>query len=690
MSLKNIETVGELQDYEFIIGVIQSLHYADDTCDVLVDGQVYSAAPLLYHCNASAPERSNGAIQGAVWGFAVGDGVVCMRQRVDVGAEIFVIGHKSGARPCRPVIAVVMTQVEGEAVAWDLINDCVVVEINTKAAVLAALTSYGVTEQTECGVDDERTYCWISSPTLVARKLHADLPVWNMTISEYPPFYEPQNTIVGMLRSQELYNCIDDGEDCADNKLKMVHAFFTNPDTSRSQIPRPGQWLADIYGAIPYEDWDAEECGPIPYDWGQNWQYYVSPPRTERNFSPDEEYLFFRSIFDYFYSGGSASYPPLTQLSVAGLTLGATLMYKRTRDAEYFHPDEIVDATWLASGQIQSQLDFLRAYQVIGNTPGTANNPSESNPTYNLLLPHVVMFDQGCGMATNDEISLLFEYASVYPNLYEFHEKEKVWDAEGVMLAKLKQEFRIYYRTPYFKSNVDAILFNRVNDERVGLGLLPLKLNYNLYKAAEVFAKDMAGRESIEPPHIGSDGSLHWQRALAQNYAKYINTHSAMGYGLSENIQGNPIGLNVQVERVVDNTDTKTPTDYTVTKTGEVKTIVGDGWQHSHTKDGLVVELSGDGWKQSPGHWSEIIYANWTEAGLFSQFDADSYRSYISQSFGMVGNPSNWLDQTKQKWPGFTTFNTEKLLTYINENFTFTAEGDQRRKPKVWLCTIPV
>ena len=99
MPRKNFRNFGELQQYEYVPGVIDAVDGETDTCAVTVGDSSYSGVPIYYHCAPDSPLRDNGAIEGAAAGFAEGDAVVVLRQRRpealagDFEPKLFVIGH---------------------------------------------------------------------------------------------------------------------------------------------------------------------------------------------------------------------------------------------------------------------------------------------------------------------------------------------------------------------------------------------------------------------------------------------------------------------------------------------------------------------------------------------------------------------------------------------------------------------
>lgn len=117
MPRKNFPTLGELQNYDYLRGVITSDPDSNtDTCSVRVkeardvDGTIvyvdvnYDNIPIYYHCENDSALRENGAIEGAAAGFALNDSVAILKQRFSEGStetpELFVFAHIDGIRRC--------------------------------------------------------------------------------------------------------------------------------------------------------------------------------------------------------------------------------------------------------------------------------------------------------------------------------------------------------------------------------------------------------------------------------------------------------------------------------------------------------------------------------------------------------------------------------------------------------------
>jgi len=678
--LKNIKTAGELQESRFVTGEITALDHSLDSCSISIEGSSYSDVPIFYHCNPTAVETSTGAIKGGSWGFAVGDKAVVLVQVSITNLSRFVIGHKYGARTCAPLLILYSSESGEEAVIWDILNDQSVSTIDTLSNLQTILTEWGVTDQTECLPDDVREYCYNDFGVVHPQKFETDLPCFDITISEDPPF------IVGA--DPPYVDLLDYGDlnsTCAGYDYHFAQSYYINPVVTKDQTPRPGMWVADISGVIPIGDWDTVNWGVCPLEYGQSWKIDPDTGLPSERYNVNQAYYFFRSIFDIKLNGGSVVIPYSTQLTVHNLSLSTTLVYQFTRDGEYYHVDTDIDlATWLLAGYTENRYDYYMELTDYGLHP---DNITHWGPAFHLLIPHIPMWDKTTGSATNGESTILFEHLNVYPSKYGFYEADKIWDSS--MVSKLKQAFRLYYRHPYFKKNMDAVLFEKVNEERVALGREPLELNWNLYKAAQGFSDDMAGRLSTAPLHVGSDGSMIQERTEDAGFA--LNTYLTGNnlFGVGENVFAAPVGLGWQIERVVDNSDINIPKTYISEVTNTVKDLAVDDFQLSHNYDGIITIASGDGWKQSPSHYATFSEPGFTDTGMATQAEENG-QIYISQDFGVIGDPNDFTDQTKQHWPGFASFDTTKLLTYVNDNFVFDkVNGDEHRVPKIDLCTMP-
>lgn len=708
MPLKNFSNIGELQEYEFITGEIVSLDYENDTCEIIIEGDTKTGVPIFYHCNPSAQERSNGAVQGGAFGFAKEDKVVVMRQQKPTDGEnavkIFVIGHKAGARPCKPLFIIFSSESGQEAIVWDILHDEIVIELDTLTDIQSTLTAWGVTEQTECVEEIVREYSKYTS-TLVGSHWYnetpreADLPPFETHyLSSVSPwaYLQPINHKISdyLLNSGGVKTITWQGQ----GYITMSLAFFTNPISTKDQTPIPGMWLVDHSGDMLIENWDTTEWGVCPIDYNQSWS------SSGRRMNVEQEYIFFRSIFDNPLAGGQqTTEPPTNELYLANSYLSSKDLYILTRDSIYYTAsvltESVMDEIYGTEAEVDAlhpgqEDEFTTVYNYLVEQSYYAANPSDPLSPYDppgftlrFCLPPITSLKTGIathGTIDKKKTAVLFEFAFVYGTEYDYHNNNKTWTP--AMLRRAKQELRIYYRHPYFKKNVDAVLFKRVNDEREALNLEPLELNWNLYNAAQVFSDDMANRQSLDPGHIGSDGSEPQDRTIEAKYGFHTYPHSQRLWGVAENVISGKVGLPRQLERLVDNTDIDIPRNYTVIRTGVVKTLADGDWQISHDKDGNIINSSGFAWKQSTDHWNNIIYADWTEAGLATQKGKDG-NTYATQNFGVIGNPNNYQNQKDQHWAGFATFDSTKLLEYVVENFI--CDNDKFRRPKIFLCTIP-
>lgn len=687
MPLKNFPTVGELQGYEYLRGVVSNIDHTTDTCDLSAGGEAYSDVPIFYHCKAAKAERGNGAITGGSWAFAPGDEVIVLRQRPgcpgDVG-RVFVIGFTDGARRCAPVVIIFSTQSGEEAIAWDLINDVALDEFgSTYDDIAAALTAADVTEQDECVIDDTLWACDYLNNLLFKRD---DCPATGQGLANNfvdEPFYQGSDVDRWVGTSISGPGFYDSGGECPFGwGYGVPYLFFTNPHprTGQTVEPIPGPWVAYITGYlletvwinnVSYTGkWDEEEWGECPYPEDQ--LYYTNPGNgwTYNRYDIPQTYLYFRSMFDYKFDAGTVppAGPFTTVLTLPNLDLAATEMYNACRDGSLRTFQEIDNATWLEMNMSQYSYDAMEDVDnefmnpdIYGPTGAVAMHPY-------FLMPY--MIDKANGIATQDKTSVFFEFCGVYPDAYEFYEAGQVWNEERY--AKWKKELRIYYRHPYPQKNMEAILFDAVNNIRTANSLKELAWNWNLFKSAGLMSDDMAERKTIDPEHVGSDGSTLEDRIEASYYGHFYEIEPATiggspvlpdrDRGGAENVYGAPVGLKWPLSNVVDNT-------------------TGGETISSHTVQGLTTTITGPGWMQSSGHAANILNEQVLETGLAAKKSANG-STYFTQAFGFLGDDVFWN--------GFSTFNPDNLLAYVNENFTFDKDpADTRRKPRIYLCTIP-
>ena len=88
----DFQNLGDVLDYTFSTGIIDSINGDDDTC-VLGSGKI---ALIFYHCDPEATLRDNGAIYGGAGGFSSGDEVIVLQKE----NLVYVVGHTDGVRHC--------------------------------------------------------------------------------------------------------------------------------------------------------------------------------------------------------------------------------------------------------------------------------------------------------------------------------------------------------------------------------------------------------------------------------------------------------------------------------------------------------------------------------------------------------------------------------------------------------------
>ena len=226
------------------------------------------------------------------------------------------------------------------------------------------------------------------------------------------------------------------------------------------------------------------------------------------------------------------------------------------------------------------------------------------------------------GVAVNIAGSLMYEYMGVC-----FHLTDDL-TACSDYIASHRNLFQIYTRQNNQIEGNDLDGFDLVNAERTALGLAALKINANLQAAAERHAADMA--EHYTTSHTGSDASSTEDRILDANYMLYHN-YTAQAYAYGENTAS----ANLAFDTIAD-----------------------------------VVAA----WMASPGHMANIIDSDYAETG-FAVVAGDDGNTYFCQTFGYRANV----------WPGFASFDTTALKSYMETNFNFDGEGDETHVPLVYL-----
>jgi len=193
MPKKNFKNIGTLQGYEYVAGVIDSIDGGNDTCGLTVGEDTFEGVPIFYHCHPEAEERDNGALEGAAGAFAVGDDVIVLKQRkpdkigdtqIDDVLKLFVIGHVGEKRHCAGnMILIVAAKSGAEAFAYDLINETVLVTVDSYDNVVSQLHGMGfngepeklepsfttnpyLTLEKDASIVDERTSIVYETPTL--------------------------------------------------------------------------------------------------------------------------------------------------------------------------------------------------------------------------------------------------------------------------------------------------------------------------------------------------------------------------------------------------------------------------------------------------------------------------------------------------------------------------------------------
>lgn len=209
----------------------------------------------------------------------------------------------------------------------------------------------------------------------------------------------------------------------------------------------------------------------------------------------------------------------------------------------------------------------------------------------------------------------------------------------------------IFYRKVGPGSYGSQTLHNLINEKRLENDLNPLIICPNLQAAAERHAQDMAENGFCD--HEGSDGSSVGDRVISSDYFLHTNV-IYQSYGYAENIAAVNLAQNE----------------------GLCETIGPGGEVIYSEENGCSLSTVVNGWMESPGHEANILYEDFTDTGIGIGKNTETGITYICQIFGF----------RVDKWPGFGPFNTDNLQTFIDENFTWDADGDETRLPKIYLA----
>jgi len=174
-------------------------------------------------------------------------------------------------------------------------------------------------------------------------------------------------------------------------------------------------------------------------------------------------------------------------------------------------------------------------------------------------------------------------------------------------IEHFKVGINISYRMMRMKNSTEQALFDLINTERTNMGLEALVYNHKLQVSGGNHSKDMVTNDFFS--HQGSDTS--WV-SMRMRDAGYYSPSIELYFAKGENLAIQPPGV-------------------------ELAAIVA-------------------GWMASPGHRANILNPEFTEAGMAGAADV-SGNTYYTQNFG----------GRERGWPGFGSFNTKKLTTYLND-----------------------
>lgn len=245
------------------------------------------------------------------------------------------------------------------------------------------------------------------------------------------------------------------------------------------------------------------------------------------------------------------------------------------------------------------------------------------------------------GIAQKNNAAVLFEHAGLCVN----------WDSGTCSDPETTYSsiLRIYLRNDdYLQAGLAKGCFDAVNVEREAIEVTPLALNTILCKTAERHLADvlenfmsMSSNGTTDLPHTGSDSSTPFTRATEEGYVLW--KHAGHSYTIGENIH----------------------------------------YHYNVPEEPDHVSLAIEGWRASTeGHWEMLTNSDMKETGVaFGTVVVEFEEGIQSTVYVFV----QVFGVREEIWPGFSPADTTNLKAYMEENFTFTATGDETRVPKVYL-----
>ena len=477
MPLKNFINIGTLQSYEYLIGKITEVDVDNDTCDLTIGENSYSAVPIFFHCSPESEERANGALLGAAKAFREDDEVVVLVLRGEEVPEneksrMYVIALTDGKRYCSGLIVIVSTWSGNEAFAWDLLSNKLFIKKTTLSDLQSKFAQDGVPLEPS-GSND---FCW--DRTTIAGLSYtppaSNLPM--LITGSYPDdegkLFVLDTPVVPATPSFNFLGIV--------NKWDFTHYYLRNPfDTvEEAEATQKAPYLIDMKGNsdVSEEEYYEEVTG---CDWDKDIPpdlHYLDIPY----YTPYRQYLFWNTTFGYPIHGVQANYYNL-------------------------------------------QLTTERIFDNWEDTHGCASSEEMPNFYINRSL--------GIASISNEEeepeTAVLFEYVGICIDWEEESGCKTCDDCYQVLTMK------IYARNDnLFIYGLSKECFEAVNAVRT---VKALAINQQLMIAAKRHLNDLMTNFTMENiSHTGSDGTSPFDRVTQSGFNLWM--HRGLTYGAGENI----------------------------------------------------------------------------------------------------------------------------------------------------------
>ena len=696
MPRKNFKNIGELQGYEYLKGVVTAIDSDLDTCTLTIgegeDKTEYASVPIYYHCSDDAVELENGAIEEGSSGFAVDNKVLVLKQRENLDDKIFVIGHVDGARPCF-LRLVFSTQSGGEAIIWDILKDKAIGSKTTLDGISERVEAIPTGSETQDLTGLIPPYysgdCIQNVPNFFGGGIsvpceHNERTYWDNTTA--PPL--PMMRINGLVFKRAAPAPLSSGWYNGD-WIDFSTVAGSDVVTYVGHSSRYDFGLVDIsYITIPEPDvMITEEWRMEVYQWGGNLRYFLKGKNTGKQFQSGRPWISVTPLssiedataeqFNLFYNELAEKEEPCAPFIMRMMSVNTGYGYGM-EDGTDIWASKFTEATGIAwpiagSGDTFEQVNratyyynrlfgpnftdlsiiwedifdvaFEKIWDMWDDPVFTEQVPNGWQSAE--MIPVFLGSDSNLWMATGiaekelqplTNIQLVFDAFSVCSNVnLATNECDTYDECVDDNPCDFKSDFHIFYHYDHehYFSQLERLIFDKINVERVNVGVDALVLNPNLQKAAKRHSLDTATNQ-IEG-HTGSDGSGYIDRIDDSGYLLYVNKQfQGTGGGGTENFG---------------------------------KAVVAEGANPEYIATEMVAA-----WMASPEHRINLLWEYHTETGISCDRDVDgSY--YIVQTFGHV----------QDRWPGFGPFDPANLKAFVKDNFTWEHVDDKTRIPRIFL-----